>query len=57
MHITLGGILLVFGAAWLLGRGQLGKGFVRLFILQWILVGAYVLFFAGLLLYALIYDL
>ena len=55
MHITLGGLLLMFGAAWILGGGELGRGFVRLFVLMWVGVGLYVLLFISLLVYSLIY--
>lgn len=55
MHISLGGIILAFILAWILGLGKLKEGFWRLFVIMWVGVGAYVLFFIGLFVYALIF--
>lgn len=57
MHITLSGLLLTIGAAWILGCGDICKGFVRIFILMWVFVGAYVILFLSLVGYAIIYEL
>lgn len=53
MHLTLGAVIAVLVISWLLGLGDIAKGFRRFYIGQWLLLAVYLTVFAGILVYGL----
>jgi len=53
MPLTVGAVIFVLIVCLILGKGSLKKGFLRFYAAQWIILAAYLLFFGGVIAYAI----